>query len=190
MRVSKAALFETLLNGCRTQLFRHALRLTLHHEDAEDLLQDTLVRAFKGFGTFQAGSSFKNWMFRIMANAFKSRKRYDKRRLVIVSYDQSPKSWETEDGEMIYFEFALIDKKHPGKIVLDRLVQAELQETLNGLPEEFRITLILRDVDDYSYNDIAKLLEIPLGTVRSRIFRGRKYLRESLGGEPLLHTRR
>src|SRR4030042_875523 len=113
MRISTAESFETLLNGCRTQLFRHALRLTRNFEDAEDLLQDTLTKAFRKFHTFRRETNFKNWIFQILINSFFNRRRRDHYSSITVSYDQVPNCCATEDCDVNYLDLIAVEERDP-----------------------------------------------------------------------------
>jgi len=151
-----------------------ALRMTRNWEEAQDLTQDTLVRAFRGFAGFQPGTNFKAWVFRIMVNTYINNQRRTARRPRTVSWEDVP-----GEGEVGGFD-PLAEDGRPEGTTLAALPGEELQQALDNLPDEFRIPVLLCDVEDVAYKDIARLLGIPLGTVRSRIFRGRQRLREGL----------
>ena len=168
--------FEALALQYLSDLMGSALRMTRNWEDAQDLTQDTLVRAFRGFRSFQPGTNFKAWVFRIMVNTYINSQRRTARRPRTVS-------WEDVPGESEVGGFdPLAEDSQPEGSTLAVLPSEQLQHALDDLPEEFRLPVLLCDVEDLSYKDIARMLGIPLGTVRSRIFRGRQRLRDALTG--------
>jgi len=168
------AAFEALALQYLSDLMGSALRMTRSWEDAQDLTQDTLVRAFRGFKSFQPGTNFKAWVFRIMVNTYINSQRRTARRPRTVS-------WEDVPGESEVGGFdPLAEDSQPEGSTLAVLPSEQLQHALDDLPEEFRLPVLLCDVEDLSYKDIARMLGIPLGTVRSRIFRGRQRLRDAL----------
>ncbi|MGQ9732491.1 MAG: sigma-70 family RNA polymerase sigma factor [Candidatus Zipacnadales bacterium] len=168
------ATFEQLALQHLTDLLGSALRMTRNWEDAQDLIQDTLVRAFRGFRSFQPGTNFKAWVFRIMVNTYINSQRRSARRPQTVSWEDVP--GESESGG---FD-PLAETGQPEGATLAGLPSEALQRALDELPDEFRIPVLLCDVEEMSYKDIARILSIPLGTVRSRIFRGRQRLRAAL----------
>ena len=166
--------FEDLAVQHLTDLLGSALRMTRNWEDAQDLTQDTLVRAYRGFHSFQPGTNFKAWVFRIMVNTYINSQRKSARRPRTVSWEDVPGESETGGFD------PLAEGGQPEGTTLANLPAEELQGALNELPDDFRIPVLLCDVEDMSYKDIAGVLKIPLGTVRSRIFRGRQRLRDAL----------
>ena len=155
-------------------LFSAALRMTRNRQDAEDLLQDTYLRAFRGFAAFEEGSNLRGWLYRIMTNAFINTYRKRQREVVTVPDEETPDWWLFEKlGEASAAPSA-------ESAVLDRLPSADVQRALEELPETFRIPVLLADVEGFSYREIADMLEIPIGTVMSRLHRGRKALHRAL----------
>ena len=175
--VSSQAAFEQLALQHLTDLLGSALRMTRNWEDAQDLTQDTLVRAFRGFRSFQPGTNFKAWVFRIMVNTYINSQRRSARRPRTMSWDDVPGESETGGFD------PLAESGQPEGTTLAVLPGEVLQRALDELPDEFRIPVLLCDVEELSYKDIARILGIPLGTVRSRIFRGRQRLRGALTAE-------
>ncbi len=173
---SKRREFEALAKLRVREIYNAALRMTRNHDDAEDLAQEVLVRAFSAFHQFKRGTNFKAWLYRILVNTYINQYR---RRV------RAPKmtSWEDILPEMepLLEERPGSQEVQPEAALLSRIPDDEVQPALEALPEEFRIAVILSDVEDFSYKEIAEILSIPLGTVRSRIFRGRRLLRKSLG---------
>jgi RNA polymerase sigma-70 factor (ECF subfamily) len=166
--------FEELALQYLSDLLGSALRMTRNWEDAQDLTQDTLVRAFRGFGSFQPGTNFKAWVFRIMVNTYINLQRKSARRPRTVSWEDVPGESETGGFD------PLAEDGRPEGTTLAALPSDKLKRALDDLPDEFRIPVLLCDVEEFSYKDIAQMLGIPLGTVRSRIFRGRQRLRDAL----------
>lgn len=153
---------------------RAALRLTGSPAEAEDLCQETLIKAYMAFDQFTRGSNFRAWTLRILANTHISRYR---------SRQRSPDtiSWEDLGAASARGAFDPPDLGHtPEEQTVAQELSEELAPALEALPEEFRIAVILSDILELSYKDIAAGLGVPLGTVRSRIFRGRRMLRERL----------
>ena len=160
--------FEELVKPLEDSLFAGALRFTSNRADAEDLLQETYMRAYIGFKRDQNILKAKAWLFRIMTNAYINR--YHKERKL-------PKRVSYEEGLD-----HLIDRLHaplsddPQRKFFSQLFDSEVKEALDGIPEQFRRAVILRDISGLSYEEIGVVLECPLGTVRSRISRGREML--------------
>ncbi len=155
-------------------LFGTALRLTRNRQDAEDLLQETYLRAYSRYDGFQEGTNLKAWLFRILKNGFINGYRQKK---------AGPREVDLERGETS-FEAALEEVTLPAATPEDELVERTLDgdvaRALASLPEDFRLVVELVDLQDFSYREVADILEIPLGTVMSRLYRGRRLLEETL----------
>jgi RNA polymerase sigma-70 factor (ECF subfamily) len=155
-------------------LYAAALRMTRHDKDAEDLVQDALVRAYRFFDTFEAGTNCKAWLFRILTNVFCNRYREREREHEILhEAEASPANFEqflagAEAGRDV--ETAL----------LGHMVSGDVEKALAALPSDFRMAVILADLEDFSYKEIADIMECPAGTVMSRLYRGRKMLQQAL----------
>lgn len=147
-----------------------ALRLTRSREDAEDLAQEAIVRAYDAYERFD-GSNFKAWMLRIVTNLYINRYRQRLRGPVLGSLD--------EEGAM---EPISAEMQLPDRQLFDNVVGAEIEEALAKVPEDFRLAVILSDIEGLSYQEIADATNVPIGTVRSRLARGRSLLRKSLEG--------
>lgn len=145
-----------------------ALRLTRSRDEAEDLAQEAIVRAYEAFDRFD-GQNFKAWILRIVTNLFINRYRRKAR---------SPQMASLED-ENVYEPTADVSLQ-PDSALLDELVGAEVEEALAKVPEDFRLAVILSDIEGMSYQEIADATEVPVGTVRSRLARGRAILRREL----------
>lgn len=157
-------------------LYGAALRLTRNPADAEDLLQETYLRAYRAWHQFEAGTNLKAWLFRILTNQFTSSYRQRQRRPVTVPADG-------DESFDLYAAMAGVDKgadPSAESLVLDNLVDEEVKQALADLPEEYRMAVLLVDVEGFSYKEIAEILGVPIGTVMSRIHRGRKALQKSL----------
>jgi len=154
-------------------LYRTALRMTRSEADAEDLVQETYIRAFRFREQFTAGTNLKAWLFRILTNTF------------INSYRRKaaqPQTTELDDIEETTLHRRMTETSpsiEPEREVLDNMVSSEVQQALQELPDRFR-TVLLLDVEGFAYKEIAEMLEIPIGTVMSRLHRGRKFLQERL----------
>ena len=170
-------LFARLLAAHQEKLYRVAYRMAGHHEDAQDLLQDALLEAYRSFQKFQRGTYFDKWLYRIMTNTFIDRQRHKKRVGRIDSLDTPPAG--LDDGEVSAREIPDWTGE-PSRRVLHDEFEEPVQEALNKLKPDFRMALILSDVEEFSYEEIAEMLKIPIGTVRSRLHRARDAMRQSL----------
>ena len=156
-------------------LYPAALRLTRNPADAEDLLQETFLRAYRGFGGFTEGTNLKAWMYRILTNTFINAYRKRQREPVTVLEDEIP-DWYLYDQLRESGESASAESR-----VLEALPDEDVKEALESLPESFRMAVWLADVEGFHYKEIAEILDIPIGTVMSRLHRGRKALEKRLG---------
>lgn len=167
--------FEADALELMSSLYGAALRYTRNPSDAEDLVQETYLRAFRAWEQFQPGTNLKAWLFRILTNLFISSYRKKQREPVVVSSD------EKEEFDLYSH---LADRRSldgsAESIVLDQMVDEDVKKALADLPENFRIAVLLADVEGFSYKEIAEILDIPMGTVMSRLFRGRKALQKAL----------
>jgi RNA polymerase sigma-70 factor (ECF subfamily) len=158
-------------------LYTAALRMTRNPADAEDLVQDTYLKAYRGFGGFQEGTNLKAWLYKILTNTFINNYRAKKRR---------PEESDVEDVEDLYLYRRLgggvaeTAGRSAEDELLDHLTESEIKDALEALPEQFRIAVLLGDVEGFSYKEIAEILDIPIGTVMSRLHRGRKALQKRL----------
>jgi RNA polymerase sigma-70 factor (ECF subfamily) len=158
-------------------LYSAALRMTRNPADAEDLVQETYLKAYRGFGGFQEGTNLKAWLYRILTNTFINSYRAKKRR---------PDESELEEVEDLYLYRRLggLEAARVGRSAEDELMdwftEDEVKEAMEALPEQFRLAVLLADVEGFSYKEIADILDIPIGTVMSRLHRGRKGLQKRL----------
>jgi RNA polymerase sigma-70 factor, ECF subfamily len=157
-------------------LYGAALRMTRNPADAEDLVQETMLRAYRSFDRFEAGTNLKAWLFRILTNAYINVYRKRQREPQKVSTDQA------EDFDL-YQELRNHDshfEETPESIVLDALVDSDILEAIDDLPEQFRLAVVLSDIEGFSYAEMAEIMDVPMGTVMSRLHRGRKALQKRL----------
>jgi RNA polymerase sigma-70 factor (ECF subfamily) len=151
-------------------LYRTALRLTRVPSDAEDLVQETYLKAFRAADTFQAGSNLRAWLFTILHNTARNRARDRSRDSVTVNSEVVEQAAETPN-------FAIAGKvDDPETLLIRSTLAPELQAAVDELPDTYREAVWLRDVEEFSYAEIAEMLGIPIGTVMSRISRGRRLL--------------
>jgi RNA polymerase sigma-70 factor, ECF subfamily len=169
--------FELLVGEHLDGLFGAALRMTRNRTRAEDLLQETFLRAWRSFHTFKLGTNVRAWLYRILMNAY------------IDGYRKSEREPEVVDQEDVD-EFYLYSKVHesedfrragnPEEALLNSLMDADVKGALDSLTEAFRNVVILADIEGFSYKEIAEILSIPIGTVMSRLHRGRRQLQVKL----------
>jgi RNA polymerase sigma-70 factor, ECF subfamily len=157
-------------------LYGAALRMTRNPADAEDLVQETMLRAYRSFDRFEPGTNLKAWLFRILTNAYINTYRKKQREPQKVSQDQ------IEDFDL-YQELKDHDPdltRTPENIVLDSLVDSDILEAIEDLPEQFRLAVVLSDIEGFSYAEMAEIMDVPMGTVMSRLHRGRRALQKRL----------
>jgi RNA polymerase sigma-70 factor (ECF subfamily) len=169
--------FAELAMPYMSALYSAALRMTRNPSDAEDLVQETYLRAYRGFGGFKEGTNLKAWLYKILTNTFINTYRAKKRR---------PEQEQLDDVEDFYLYRRLggleaVDAdRSPEAEVLDAMPEAVVKEALEELPEQFRMAVLLADVEGFSYKEIAEIMDVPIGTVMSRLHRGRKALQKRL----------
>jgi RNA polymerase sigma-70 factor, ECF subfamily len=158
-------------------LYTAALRMTRNAADAEDLVQETYLKAYRAWHTFQQGTNLKAWLYRILTNTFINTYRAKKRR---------PDETELDEVENLYLYRRLggLEAAQTGRSaedeVMDLFTEGDVKAAIEALPENFRLAVLLADVEGFSYREIADILEVPLGTVMSRLHRGRKALQKAL----------
>src|SRR5918993_3419878 len=165
--------FAAEVLGYLEPLYAAALRLTRNPADAEDLVQDTFVKALRFADRFTRGTNLKAWLYTILLNTWRNRRRDAARDAVDIDSPRVEEAASGHDGP------AALDT--PEQILLRATVRDDLQAALDTLPETFREAVWLRDVEEFSYAEIAGIVGIPIGTVMSRISRGRRLLYERLG---------
>ncbi len=158
-------------------LYSAALRMTRNPADAEDLVQETYLKAYRGFGGFTEGTNLKAWLYRILTNTFINDYRKKKRR---------PDETDLDEVEDLYLYRRLggLEAAQAGRSAEDELfdlfTDSQIKDALEALPEQFRMAVLLADVEGFSYKEIAEILEVPIGTVMSRLHRGRRGLQKRL----------
>ncbi len=167
--------FSKLIEPHLTSLYNTALRMTRNQHDAEDLLQDSLYKAYRALDQFKKDTNFRAWVFRILVNTFITAYRKAVKQPQKISYD---------DLEEFFF-FKRLDEtaslqEMPKEEFLENLFDDDVKEALENLPYQFRLVVLLCDVEGFSYNEIAEIIDAPLGTVMSRLYRGRKLLQRYL----------
>ena len=159
------------------QLFSTALRMTRNRSDAEDLVQETYIKGWRSFHTFQEGTNLRAWLFRIMTNTYINKYNAQKRKGTEVELDDVEELF-------LYKRLGSIDQSQLSSSAEDQMLNLftddEVKNALESLPEDFRIPVLLSDVDGFAYKEIAEMLEIPIGTVMSRLHRGRKAMQKML----------
>jgi len=157
------------------QLYSSALRMTRNAADAEDLVQETYLRAYRGYDNFTEGTNLRAWLFRILTNTYINRYRAKQRR---------PQETELADAEDLYLYKRISGLDVASRSAEDTLFELftddEVKAALEDLPEAFRLPVLLADVEGFSYKEIAEMLEVPVGTVMSRLHRGRKAMQKAL----------
>jgi RNA polymerase sigma-70 factor (ECF subfamily) len=167
--------FEREVLPLLPSLYGAALRMTRNPADAEDLLQETTLRAYRGFGTFEPGTNLKAWLYRILTNSYITTYRKRQREPQIVEGPEDMDEWFLYDrlGSRSVERSAEED-------VLESIPDADVKAALESIPENFRMAVLLADVEGFSYKEIAEITEVPIGTVMSRLHRGRKALERAL----------
>ncbi len=159
------------------QLYSAALRMTRNPADAEDLVQETFLKAYRAYDTFTAGTNLKAWLYRILTNTYINKYRKEKRR---------PSEVDLGDVQDLYLYRQIGSEESAGasqsveERVLDGLVESDIKEAVEELPENFRLPVLLADLEGFAYKEIAEILDIPIGTVMSRLHRGRKAMQKRL----------
>jgi RNA polymerase sigma-70 factor (ECF subfamily) len=175
--VADQATFERDAMQYAPQLYSAAMRMTRNPADAEDLVQETFLKAYRAYHTFEEGTNLKAWLYRILTNTYINKYRKDSRR---------PNEVDLGDVEDLYL-YRRIGSEDTAEAsrttedrVLDNLVESDIKTAVEELPENFRLPVILADLEGFSYKEIAEILDIPIGTVMSRLHRGRKAMQKRL----------
>nr|WP_304608291.1 sigma-70 family RNA polymerase sigma factor [Iamia sp. SCSIO 61187] len=158
-------------------LYSAALRMTRNPSDAEDLVQETYLKAYRGYGGFTEGTNLKAWLYRILTNTYINIYRAKQRRPDETELDES-------EDPYLYQRLGGLEAAQVGRSAEDELMdwftEAEIKTAVEELPEQFRMAVLLADVEGFSYKEIAEILDIPIGTVMSRLHRGRSRLQKAL----------
>src|SRR5688572_18647504 len=149
-----------------------ALRMTKNEGDAEDLVQESVLRAYRFFDSFEPGTNAKAWLFRILTNVFCNRYREREREQEVFH--------QVESSDANLGQFVGGGPRDAESALLGRMLSQDVEKALAAVPSEFRLAVILADLEDFSYKEIAEIMECPAGTVMSRLYRGRKILQKLL----------
>jgi len=168
-----AARFERDVSPFLQSLYGGALRMTRNPADAEDLVQESMLKAFAAFGSFTEGTNLKAWLFRILTNTYINQYRKKQRAPLQTSADELTDGQLNEVGENLGLRSAEAE-------AMAKLADGEIVDALAALPDDFRMAVYLVDIEGFSYKEAAEIMDTPVGTVMSRLSRGRKQLRELL----------
>jgi RNA polymerase sigma-70 factor (ECF subfamily) len=166
--------FETLALGHLDSLYACGLRMTRDPRDSEDLVQDTMLAAYRFFDKFEPGTNIKAWLFKILTNTFinKYRKRVREREVRdLVEKDETPSLMSEDVAEK---------SRDPEMAILGALVSDDVKRALDSVPYDYRLAVVLCDLEEFTYKEIADIMDCPVGTVMSRLHRGRRLLQKSL----------
>lgn len=173
----RADVFDSLLSPILEPAYGMAYHLTRNREEAEDLVQEAAVQAFRAFHTFQQGTNFKAWFFKVLLNCFRSHYRKRKREPEITPIEDAPDLY-------LYIQTANAGlherSSNPAALVISKMSEEQIKRAIAALPEEYRVVCVLYFMEEVAYQEIADILDCPVGTVRSRLHRGRKLLQKAL----------
>lgn len=171
--VQKQEDFEEEIIPHLDALYNFALRLTSDPNDAEDLVQDTIVKAYRFFSSYERGTNAKAWLFRILKNSYINNYRKKSKQPNQVDYDEVATFYETIRAERT-------DTSDLEDHMFRELIDDDISRALEELPEDFRTVVLLCDIEGFTYEEIANMLDVPIGTIRSRLHRGRNLLKAQL----------
>ncbi len=157
-------------------LYNTAYRMTRNPEDAEDLVQETYLKAYRYYDKFEEGTNFKAWLFKIMKNTFINNYRKRQQAPVLSDFADIEESFETQVSE----DTSRQQLKNPEEELLENVLDQDVQRALDQLPPDYRMVVLLADLEGFSYKEIADILEVPVGTVMSRLYRGRRLLEAAM----------
>lgn len=156
-------------------LYNTAYRMTRNPEDAEDLVQETYLKAYRYYDKFEEGTNFKAWLFKIMKNTFINNYRKRQQAPALSDFADIEESFETQVSEETSRQI-----RNPEDELLENVLDQDVQRALDRLPPDYRMVVILADLEGFSYKEIADILEVPVGTVMSRLYRGRRLLESAM----------
>jgi RNA polymerase sigma-70 factor (ECF subfamily) len=172
---SKMQVFQDTAMGYIDELYASALRYTKNERDAEDLVQETFLKAYNNWDRFQQGTNCRAWLFTILTNTFINKYRRKKKEREILNAD------DLRPIEQFFFNRENTDfYDSPERDLVQGAFSQDVKDALESLSEEFRMVVVLADLNDFSYKEVAHILGCPVGTVMSRLFRGRKMMRRAL----------
>jgi RNA polymerase sigma-70 factor (ECF subfamily) len=158
-------------------LYNTAYRMTRNSEDAEDLVQETYLKAYRYYDKFEEGTNFKAWLFKIMKNTFINNYRRKQNAPALSDFADIEENFESQVNEDVVRQI-----KNPEDELLENVLDEDVQRALDKLPPDYRMVVILADLEGFSYKEIADILEVPVGTVMSRLYRGRRLMEEAMLG--------
>lgn len=169
----KTEIFDTEFMTHVDSMYNFAYRLTFDEDDAKDLVQDTYLKAFRFINSFERGTNAKAWLFRILKNSFINEFRKKSKQPAKVDYNEVEQYYNSDDaGEQMTTDLRVETVQH--------MIGDEISGALNGIPVDFRTVIILSDLEGFTYEEMSKILDIPIGTVRSRLHRARNMLKDKL----------
>ncbi len=175
-------LFEKEATKYLDELFASAMRMTKQKEAAEDLLSEVYAKAWKAFDQFEPGTNLRAWLYKILTNTYINHYRQKQREPYMVELDR-PEDPDTGAGGDLYDRILGASASpfdNPDEALANRILDQDLKKAIESLPDEFRLAVLLSDVQNFSYQEIADILSVPIGTVRSRLWRGRRLLQKIL----------
>ena len=179
---SPKELFEREALKHLDELFASAMRMTHRKEAAEDLVSEVYAKAWKSFSQFQPGTNLRAWLYKILTNTYINHYRQKQREPLMIELDK-PDDSENGSGGDLYDRILGASPSpfdNPDQALANRILDQDMKKAIDGLPDEFRLAVLLSDVQNFSYQEIADILAVPIGTVRSRLWRGRRLLQRLL----------
>ena len=167
--------FDSQVMPYLDSLYNTAYRMTRSAEDAEDLVQETYFKPYKYYDKFEEGTNFKAWLFKIMKNTFINNYRKKQQTPTLSDFADIEESFETQVSED-----AARQIKNPEQELLENVLDEDVQQAIDKLPPDYRMVVLLADLEGFSYKEIADILEVPVGTVMSRLYRGRRLMEASM----------
>ena len=173
--IDRQSEFEAMALEHLDSLYSTAMRMTRNRADAEDLVQDTYLKAFRFFDQFKIGTNFKAWLFKILKNTYINKFR---------KQSKQPQAVDFDDVEMFYDQLSqdqvIKFSTSPDEEVFNNFLAQDVRKAIEELPSEFKMAVILSDIEGFSYKEVAEIIGRPVGTVMSRLYRGRKLLQKLL----------